>query len=127
MDSGGEAAVVGQRAEGRGQKKNSATLALRHGLSALCPLPFKPPGCEAFSAAAFSIISASIAPVTPLFAGRLAVQISGVSAARMSSKSASLFFTLLENSAVTSIGPDQSSRCLMSNQLRPDRSRDPRV
>ena len=41
-----------------------------------------------------------------------------MSAARMSSKSPSLF-TLRGATSVMSIGPDQKSACLMSSQLRP--------
>ena len=82
--------------------------------------PLRGPTC--FVAAAFSIISSSILPVAPPLAGRFDVQIAGVSAARMSSKSPPLLTLSGANSAM-STGPAQSSRCLISSQLRPRRTR----
>ena len=64
------------------------------------------------------MIFLNIAPVSPPCAGRFDSQISGLSAARMSSKSPSLL-TLRGANSVMSIGPAQSSLCLISSQLRP--------
>src|SRR5436190_1836397 len=71
----------------------------------------------AFRLAARSIIVASIAPASPPRAGRFDVQTAGISAARISSKSPSLL-TLFGANSVMSTSPDQSSRCLISSQLR---------
>ena len=71
------------------------------------------------------MIFANIAPVSPPLAGRFECQIAGLSSARMSSKSPSLFTLRGANSAM-SRSPDQSSRCLISSQLRsPPPSRAP--
>src|SRR5436305_274099 len=62
----------------------------------------------------------SMRPASPPTAGRaglLDTQIAGVSAARISSKSPS-DLTLFGANSVMSTSPDQSSRCLMSSQLR---------
>ena len=69
---------------------------------------------SAFRSAARAMIRSNIAPVSPDCAGRFEIQISGVSTARMSSKSPSLF-TLLGANSVMSRSPDHSSRCLMSS------------
>ena len=71
----------------------------------------------AFSAAARSMIVASISPAAPPSAGRFETQTSGLSAARMSSNSPSLF-TLRGANSVMSTSPAQSSRCLIRSQLR---------
>ena len=70
----------------------------------------------AFRAAARSMIASSISPASPPFAGRFEIQTSGLSAARMSSKSPSLL-TLCGANSVMSTSPAQSSRCLISSQL----------
>ena len=64
------------------------------------------------------MISSSILPVAPPFAGRFDFQIAGVSAARMSSKSPPLFTLSGANSAM-STGPAQSSRCLIEQPAAP--------
>ena len=56
-------------------------------------------------------------PVSPVFAGGLSFQSAGVSAARMSARSAPGVFTLSGANSVMSIGPAHSSRCLISSQL----------
>ena len=66
------------------------------------------------------MIVASIAPVSPPTAGLAGLfdtRSAGVSSARMSSKSPSLF-TLCGANSVMSSSPAQSSRCLISSQLR---------
>src|SRR6188474_1597651 len=71
----------------------------------------------ALIAAAFLMIDASIAPVSPPLAGRFETQMSGLSAASISSKSPSLLTLRGANSAM-STSPAQSSLCLMRSQLR---------
>ncbi len=56
-------------------------------------------------------------PVSPPLAGGLLCHTSGVSAARMSAKSASGVLTLSGANSVMSIGPAHSSLCLISSQL----------
>src|SRR6188768_2558745 len=71
----------------------------------------------ALIAAAFLMIDATIAPVSPPLAGRFETQMSGLSAASISSKSPSLLTLRGANSAM-STSPAQSSLCLMRSQLR---------
>src|SRR5919106_493141 len=75
------------------------------------------PERSALSLAARSMMVASMAPASPLLAGRFDVHTAGVSSARMSSKSPSLL-TLFGANSVISRSPAQSSRCLISSQLR---------
>jgi len=71
------------------------------------------------NSSARATIFSSIAPASPPRAGRLDNQISGRSWARISAKSPSLFTLSGANSAMSSSGDDQASRCLISSQLRP--------
>ncbi len=74
-------------------------------------------GRGAFISSARAMILWNILPVSPPLAGGFRVQTSGVPPARMSSKSASGVCTLSGANSVMSIGPAQSSRCLIRSQL----------
>src|SRR5436190_1504468 len=80
----------------------------------------------AFKAAALAMIASSISPASPPLAGRCDCHTSGLSAARMSSKSP-LLLTLRGANSAMSRSPAQSSLCLISSQLRspPPLPRDP--
>src|SRR5262245_13458626 len=65
------------------------------------------------------MIDWNILPVSPPLAGALLIQMSGVLPDRISAKSAFGVLTLSGANSVMLIGPDQSSRCLITSQLRP--------
>ena len=57
------------------------------------------------------------APVSPVLAGALLIQMSGVLPCRISAKLAFGVLTLIGANSVMSSGPDHSSRCFISSQL----------